>query len=56
MDSSKIESALKNSDEKTCFICEKAKAKYHIKGMPNDCYCEECAIDSFGSVDYLEKF
>lgn len=41
--------------EKLCFICEKEPAKYNIKGLPNDCYCEECAVDSFGSVEYLEK-
>ena len=43
------------SEEKVCFICDKKPAKFCIKGRLKDCYCEECAVDNFGSVDYLER-
>ncbi|MEM3374065.1 MAG: hypothetical protein QXE31_02475 [Candidatus Woesearchaeota archaeon] len=38
-----------------CIICEEKEADYCIKGIPKDCYCYDCAIESFGSVDVLEK-
>ncbi|MEM4397173.1 MAG: hypothetical protein QW757_00950 [Candidatus Woesearchaeota archaeon] len=46
----------KSNQKKTlCIICEEKEAEYCIKGIPKDCYCKECAEESFGSVDVLEK-
>ena len=40
---------------KLCFICEKNKAKFAIKGDLKSVYCEDCANDAFGDTSYLEK-
>ena len=40
---------------KKCILCEEKVAQYHIKGRPKDCYCKECALEHFSSLDYLEK-
>ncbi|MEM2138754.1 MAG: hypothetical protein QXM96_01220 [Candidatus Woesearchaeota archaeon] len=47
----------KNSIQKKplCIICEEKESEYCIKGIPKDCYCKECAEESFGSLDFLEK-
>lgn len=39
---------------KTCFICEKEKAEYVIKGT-DDFYCKDCAEDAFGDLELLER-
>jgi hypothetical protein len=54
MEFEELEKRMMNFEEKICFICEKESAKFCIKGRPQDCYCKECAIDNFGSIDYLE--
>ena len=46
---------LAEKGDKICFICEEKKAKFVIKGRPSDCYCKNCAIEHFSSIDYLEK-
>ena len=38
---------------KQCIICGK-EAKYLIKGT-NNYYCEECAEELFGDIEYLQK-
>ena len=40
---------------KVCFICEAKRAEFFIKGNPEDAYCKECAEDSFGDLEYLER-
>ncbi|MBN1385570.1 hypothetical protein JW968_01170 [Candidatus Woesearchaeota archaeon] len=40
---------------KKCIICEEEEAVYCIKGMPNQCYCEECAKEQFSDLGILEK-
>jgi hypothetical protein len=32
-----------------------AEAVLCVKGMTNDCYCLECAEESFANLSYLEK-
>lgn len=38
---------------KKCVICE-GEAEYRVKDNP-DYYCEECAIEHFGDLSYLQK-
>ena len=38
---------------KKCIICGK-KAEYCIKDS-SECYCEECGMESFGDLSYLQK-
>jgi uncharacterized Fe-S cluster-containing protein len=38
-----------------CIICDKP-AEYCVKGLPNTCYCRECALKQFKQLNYLEKF
>jgi len=40
---------------KTCILCEETQAKFCVKDMPHMCYCEDCAQEEFGSLDYLER-
>lgn len=40
---------------KICILCEEAPAKFCVKDMPHICYCEDCAQEEFGSLDYLER-
>lgn len=54
MDNSIFES-LKIKKRPLCIICEEKEAEYCIKGIPKDCYCYDCAIESFDSIDVLEK-
>lgn len=55
MTSDEIEKRMAPASEKICFICEKAPALFQVKNRPLDCYCEECAVEYFGSIDYLEQ-
>jgi hypothetical protein len=52
-----IEEVLKElpKKKKLCIMCEEKEAQFSIKGIPKDCYCRQCAIESFGDVDVLEK-
>ena len=50
----KAEASKTKKVSKTCFICEKSKAEYAIKGT-EDFYCKDCAEDAFGDLDLLEK-
>lgn len=45
----------KQNTIKTCIICESNEAHFYIKGAPLDCYCNDCAVEAFGDVSYLEK-
>jgi hypothetical protein len=38
-----------------CIICEENEAEFCIRGLPKDCYCEECAEENFGDVQVLER-
>lgn len=40
--------------QKKCIICA-AEAVLCVKGMTNDCYCQECAEENFADLSYLEK-
>lgn len=55
-DISEVKKAQTKNKFRICFICEKNQAKYHIKGIPNDGYCKDCAEDKFGSIDYLTEY
>ncbi len=50
-------SEVKNStlSKKVCFVCEKNEAKFCIKGVPNNCYCKDCAKEQFSDLSLLEK-
>jgi hypothetical protein len=49
------EQKLSSSKKKVCILCEESQAKFCVKDMPHICYCEDCAQEEFGSLDYLEK-
>jgi hypothetical protein len=49
------EQKVSSSKNRVCILCEEASAKFCVKDMPHICYCEECAQEEFGSLDYLEK-
>jgi hypothetical protein len=38
-----------------CVICS-VNAEYCIRGVPEDCYCRECAEEFFQSLEDLDKF
>ncbi len=38
---------------KKCIICE-GEASYKIKESV-ECYCADCAVESFGDLSYLQK-
>ena len=40
---------------KKCIICEEEEAEYCVKGMPNQCYCKECASEQFHDLASLQK-
>ncbi len=40
---------------KKCIICG-AEAHYYVKGLPQTCYCRDCALKQFKQLNYLEKF
>lgn len=37
-----------------CTVCEENEAIFCIKGS-SECYCEGCAIEFFGDINYLQR-
>ncbi|MFH1590178.1 MAG: hypothetical protein ABIB43_06440 [archaeon] len=44
----------KISKKQSCIACKKP-AEYCMRGIPENCYCKECAQDYFKLLSYLEK-
>ena len=44
-----------NEKPKLCILCEKESAQFCVKGLPNTCYCRDCALKQFKQLNYLEK-
>jgi len=44
----------KEENTRKCIICN-AIASFCVKGMPQVCYCKECALKQFKQLNYLEK-
>ena len=56
LEEDKIESALTKSKTRQgkCVICS-VQAEYCVRGVPEDCYCKECAEEFFQSLEDLDK-
>lgn len=39
---------------KRCIICD-GEAEYCMRGIPNNTYCRECALEYFKFLNYLER-
>jgi hypothetical protein len=44
-----------NIKKELCIICEENPAVFCIRGLPRDCYCSDCAEESFGNTEVLER-
>jgi len=44
----------KKLNSKKCIICNET-AEYCMRGIPNNVYCRECALEYFKFLNYLEK-
>ncbi len=42
-------------EEKKCIVCEEKSGEFYIRGLPNICYCRECALEKFKDLEYLEQ-
>jgi hypothetical protein len=47
--------SITNNKNGLCIICEEKEAEFCIRGLPKDCYCKECAVESFGDIEVLER-
>ena len=50
----KEEGKIDKEKPKKCILCENP-AEYCVKGVPNTCYCRECALKQFKQLNYLQK-
>ncbi len=44
----------KNLNSKKCIICNDP-AEFCMRGIPNNVYCRDCALEYFKFLNYLEK-
>jgi hypothetical protein len=51
----KVKSAIIATRKRTCIVCEEKEAKFYIRGIEKNCYCEDCANVQFGDLEMLEK-
>lgn len=49
----KVEREVSNSKKK-CIICN-GSAEYCMRGLENNTYCRECALEHFKFLNYLER-